>query len=540
MKQPKYKIVDSLAAAPAPVQTISDELTHIRKLIDANKKLDAWNTAKALHDKHPHHPVANYGMALAIYNAGQNSAALPYAEAAVRQAPENALYHMFLGKLYVDLEMLEFAPAALDKAVALDRTMFQAPWIMAQYYYGLGLGDKALQYYRKALEVAPKESIHRIKLAFADVAASQGLIGEAEECYSELLGDLAVRRMALVGLALLRKHDHQSVVAGQIRHELAAADLNDRGRSEMLLCLGRLYENGGKYDEAFRSFHESRKLMVSVHDFGEFRSQIDDRISTITHDVMAKFQGFGDPSIKPIFVVGMPRSGTTLTEQIIASHSQADGAGELKRLDRMARKLADGKGMAEILAKMVEAGPSRWKAIPQQYLNLLNAVAPGAPRVVDKMPHNFAHLGFIRLCFPNARIIHCRRNPLDNFISAFQNRMSNSHGYAYDQVKYGEYYLEYVRLMNHWKTVFPAAIHELQYENLTRNPQTEVRKMLDFLGLPWEEACLSFHDRESTVKTFSRMQVRSPINTGSVARWHNYEKHLAPIISVFNQAGVEC
>ena len=137
MKQPKYKIVDSIAVVPAQTQTISGELDQIRKLIDANKKVDAWNAAKALHGKHPDHPIANYGMALAIYNAGQKSAALPYAEAAVKKAPDNALYHLFLGKLYVDLEMLEFAPAVLEKAAALDKTMFQAPWIMAEYYFGL-------------------------------------------------------------------------------------------------------------------------------------------------------------------------------------------------------------------------------------------------------------------------------------------------------------------------------------------------------------------------------------------------------------------
>ena len=307
----------------------------------------------------------------------------------------------------------------------------------------------------------------------------------------------------------------------------------------MLLCLGRLYENGGKYDEAFQSFQESRKLLVSVHDIGQFRLNVADKINTITPDVMSRFQEFGDSSAKPIFVVGMPRSGTTLTEQIIAAHSQAEGVGELKRMDRIARKLADEKGMAGVLAKMTEVGPARWKAVSRQYLNLLDALVPDARYAVDKMPHNFDQLGFIHLCFPNAKIIHSMRNPLDTFISAFQNRMSGPHGYAYDQVTYGEYYLEYLRLMDHWKSVFPQSIYEIQYENLTQNPEAEVRKMLDFLGLPWEEACLSFNERQSTVKTFSRLQVRNPINTGSIARWRNYEKHLSPIMAVFQQAGVQ-
>ena len=193
--------------------------------------------------------------------------------------------------------------------------------------------------------------------------------------------------------------------------------------------------------------------------------------------------------------------------------------------------------MAGILAKMTELGPSRWKAVPQQYLNVLNALAPTARYAVDKMPHNFREIGFIHLCFPNAKIIHCRRNPLDTFVSTFQNSMNSSHSYAYDQSDYGEYYLEYLRLMNHWKSVFPESIYESDYEALTGNPETEVRKILDFLGLPWEEACLRFNERQSTVKTFSLMQVRNPINKGSIARWRKYEKHLSPIITVFKRAG---
>lgn len=154
------------------------------------------------------------------------------------------------------------------------------------------------------------------------------------------------------------------------------------------------------------------------------------------------------------------------------------------------------------------------------------------------MPHNFRHLGFIHLCFPNAKIIHCKRHPLDNFISAFQNAMNPFHGYAYNQVNYGEYYISYLRLMDHWKKVLPGSIYESQYEALTANPEVEVRNMLNFLGLPWEEACLKFNERESTVNTFSRLQIRNSINTGSVARWRNYEKHLSPIIAVLEQAGV--
>jgi Sulfotransferase family len=159
-------------------------------------------------------------------------------------------------------------------------------------------------------------------------------------------------------------------------------------------------------------------------------------------------------------------------------------------------------------------------------------------RTVDKMPQNFISLGFIHLCFPNAKIIHCKRNPLDNFISAYQNAMNSSHDYAYDQVAYGKYYIKYLELMDHWKVVIPSNIYESQYEKLTANPETEVRKILEFLGLPWEEACLKFNERKSTVRTFSSLQVRNPINTSSVARWRNYEKYLGPIRSILDDAGI--
>ena len=155
------------------------------------------------------------------------------------------------------------------------------------------------------------------------------------------------------------------------------------------------------------------------------------------------------------------------------------------------------------------------------------------------MPHNFLHLGFIHLCFPHAKIINCRRNPLDSFISAFQNEMTAFHSYSYNQESYAEHYIDYLRIMEHWKSAFPDSVFELNYEDVTEKPEEEVRRMLKFLRLPWEEGCLKFHESGSTVKTLSMSQVRDPINRRSVARWRKYEKHLGPIISAFDKAGVQ-
>ena len=317
------------------------------------------------------------------------------------------------------------------------------------------------------------------------------------------------------------------------------SDLTNRNRSSLLLCLGRLHENGGDFDNAFLNFEKSRKILKSTFNPEDFVSQLNDNVKVLTREIFEKFESFGHESDKPIFIVGMPRSGTTLTEQIIASHSQAEGVGELDRMSRMAASFSSRNGMQEVLDKMAEVGPVQWKNAPQQYLNLINALAPDARHTVDKMPHNFMSLGFIHLCFPKARIIHCRRNPIDNFISAYQNPMALFHGYSFDQVAYGEYYVRYLQLMDHWKSALPASIYESRYENLTANPEAEIRNMLEFLGLPWEDACLKFNERESTVRTFSQLQVRAPINTGSVDRWKRYEKHLGQIMSVLKEAQVE-
>ena len=527
-------------AAASLAKEISLEFARISKLTESGKDDEAWRAANELYAKHPNDGTANFIIALILAGNGQKSDALSYAETAVKFARDNAIYKVFLGKLYVELGMIEFAPDILHKAFAMDKTLYQAPLELGKYYYESGQGSRALPYYDLALQAAPIASVATIRLYRADCLRSLGRISEAETDYSLAMGEPQHSVKALIASALLQKNDHMSGYAEQLRKELKLPGLNNKDRSALLLCLGRLHENGLDYDNAFLNFDRSRKLTTSKFNMRNFALQVDETSRVLTRDVFEKFREFGHESEKPIFVVGMPRSGTTMTEQIIAAHSQAEGVGELDRISRMSNSFSSRNGgLRQVLDKMTEVGPELWKDVPRQYLNLVNTLAPDARRTVDKMPHNFLHLGFIHLCFPNAKIIHCKRNPLDNFISAFQNQMNSSHGYAYDQEAYGEYYVAYLRLMDHWKAALPGMIYESHYEELTANPEIEVRNMVDFLDLPWEEACLKFHERESTVKTHSRLQVRNPINTGSVARWQKYENHLGPIISVLQSAGVE-
>jgi tetratricopeptide (TPR) repeat protein len=529
-----------IPASPFVVQQhVANEFSRIGRLMVENKVDDAWAAANALYAEHPDNATANFTLALILDSNLQKADALEYAEAAVKFAPDNVRNLTFLGKLYVDLGMIEFAPKVLHKAFSLDASAYQAPWALATYYLHSGQGGRALPYFEMALKAAPAAARTEILSQRAECLRATARLDEAEADYDAVMAVPHLRVMALTQAALLRKNDQNSDYAEKIRRMLVEPGLSDRERSMLLQCLGRLFEIGRDYDQAFAHFEAAGKALNFIYDPSEFDQQVSDNIKVFTPDVFARFRSYGDDSEKPFFIVGMPRSGTTMTEQIIAAHSQAEGVGELDRMSRMAASFSSRSGMQEVLDTMSKAGPVEWKKAPQQYLNLIDALAPEVPHTVDKMPHNFMSLGFIHLCFPNARIVHARRNPLDNFISAFQNPMTLFHGYAFDQVAYGKYYVRYLELMDHWQKVVPTRLYESRYETLTANPEAEVRKLLGFLGLPWEEACLRFNERESTVRTFSQLQVRNPINTASVARWRRYEKHLAPIMGVLDAAGVD-
>ena len=207
------------------------------------------------------------------------------------------------------------------------------------------------------------------------------------------------------------------------------------------------------------------------------------------------------------------------------------GAGELTKLRRVARQAGFGKGSpAELRSTLAAMTPEQLRTLAAEYLRDVLKLAPRASRIVDKMPHNFELIGFIALLFPKARIVHCRRDPIDNCISCFVTSFSDKHGYNTDLTKLGLYYREYDRLMRHWNTVLPGRIHEVRYEAMIADQEAESRRLIEFLGLPWDDACLRFEENDRAVATASRWQVRQPIYTSSVKRWKNYEDKIQPLI----------
>lgn len=233
----------------------------------------------------------------------------------------------------------------------------------------------------------------------------------------------------------------------------------------------------------------------------------------------------------PVFVAGMLRSGTTLTEQIIASHPSAFGAGELLDVPHMARMLSFLVERPRPFPDLVaDLSPKTVGLQARAYLRRLADLSDGAQRVTNKLPGNFAFLGLIALLFPNAPIVHTRRNAIDTCLSCYVVSFAQGHAYSNDLEDLGRYWRIYDSLMDHWRAVLPRPMLELDYEDMVAEPEATTRRLLEHCGLPWDDACLDFHRHKRPVLTASKMQVRKPIYQSSVERWRNYEAHLGPLI----------
>ncbi len=254
----------------------------------------------------------------------------------------------------------------------------------------------------------------------------------------------------------------------------------------------------------------------------QFDGSLPDRIGAV-----------GDPSAAPIFVLGMPRSGSTLVEQILASHPLVHAAGELTILERLVRMLPDADGRAVPYPQGIAGlDADGFRRLGQAYLAGLPHLPAGKTRITDKAPANFFHVGLIRLILPNARIIHTVRDPVDTCVSCFSRLYSFGSSFSYDLAELGCYYRWYYELMDHWRTVLPAgSMLDVAYEDVVDDLEQQARRLIDYCGLPWDDRCLKFHETNRPIATASNVQVRRPLYRSSVARWRRYEAQLEPLLA---------
>jgi hypothetical protein len=302
-------------------------------------------------------------------------------------------------------------------------------------------------------------------------------------------------------------------------------------------ALGKALEDRQDYDTAFLAYQQGNQLNKDLlkYDIPEISKRVQRQISTCNPELFDQLRNVGCDDPAPIFIVGLPRAGSTLLEQILASHSLVDGTMELPNIMSVSRRLLGREKIAageepqypRILAELEH---DYFRQFGEQYINDTKVFRQGAPLFIDKMPNNFLHIGLIKLMLPNAKIIDARRHPMACCFSGFKQLFAEGQEFTYGLHEIGDYYKNYVELMDHWDTVLPGFVLRVQHEDVVHDLETQVHRILDFCGLPFEESCIEFYKTKRNVRTPSSEQVRQPIYTTGLEQWRNFEQHLQPLI----------
>jgi hypothetical protein len=386
------------------------------------------------------------------------------------------------------------------------------------------------RHYRAALAIAPSDVTAHSKLG--DAMLALGRTREASIAM-ERAAALAPRHAGYFwNLANARRFSEDDPHFAAMKKLAGKIDqLNAEERIDLHFALGKAFGDIGHPRRSFQHVLEGNALMRQrvLYDEPKALARFDRVRATFTPGLMCEKAGLGDPTSTPVFIVGMPRSGTTLIEQIIASHPKVFGAGELRELPRLAESLhgPNTTVFPEVVSSMSD---DALRPLGGDYLRAIRRLAPGAERITDKMPGNFLLIGLIRMALPNARIIHARRDIRDTAFSCFSLLFSRGQVYSYDLAELGRYCRAYLRLMEHWRELLPDAMLEVQYEDLVEDFESQARRMIAYCGLDWNDACLNFHQTERSVQTASATQVRRPIYRTSIGRWRVHEESLRPLL----------
>jgi tetratricopeptide (TPR) repeat protein len=320
-----------------------------------------------------------------------------------------------------------------------------------------------------------------------------------------------------------------------MKSQLARADLDPDDRLHFEFALGKALEDARRYEESFVHYDRGNRLRLETAHYDPESSTVNLRRSQrlLTGEFFAARAGLGCPAPDPIFIVGLPRAGSTLLEQILASHPMVEGTMELPDITNIARGIADRRrddADYDYLPLLAEVRPEEWRALGESYLETTRVHRKlGRPFFIDKMPNNFTHLGLIHLILPNARIIDARRHPLASCFSNFKQHFALGQLFSYGLDNIGRFYRDYVELMAHYDAVLPGRVHRVFYERMVEDTENEVRRLLDYCGLPFDEACLRFYENDRIVRTASSEQVRRPIYREGVDHWRHYEPWLGPL-----------
>lgn len=471
---------------------------------------------------------ARRNLARALLESAQFSEAASEFRRILESSPDDINVDLALASALLQLQDYDEASARLNQILKADPDHIDA------------LFQKGLLLQEQGALTEAREALERIIAVEPDHASAYNLIGVVSQALGDLDGAVSCFRRAISiqprfaeahrNLAMARRH---VAIDDDVRRtqQLMDFDIDEPATMHAEFALAKIDDDLGQFDDAFgHLFRANRLKRRSVrYDVSQDRIFFESLKRTFDSTFFANREHWGEDDATPIFVVGMPRSGTTLVEQIMASHPRVWGAGEILDLDRLLWAARGADQTQDWCEAMVSLNESDDEEVAASYLSALKRGTQGADRVTDKTPGNFHYIGMIRVMLPRAKIINCIRHPLDTCFSCYQNYFTRGVPFAYDLRELGTYYRLYSSLMDHWREVLPGFVYDLCYENLLQNQEAESRRLLDFCGLEWDPVCLDFHRTDRPVQTASVVQVRQPIYRSSVGRATQYANHLMPL-----------
>jgi tetratricopeptide (TPR) repeat protein len=493
-----------------------------------------WKEAIAQYEKavaiRPNYVEAhkNLGYMLNVVKHYREAAA--HYKQALAFRPNDAEAHAALGDILDRSDLTEDAITHYKKGLAADPRCVEAHIGLGHTIHMLGKSEEAIRHYRQALAIRPTDAEAHNKLG--DAMQALGRQKEAAVAFERALA-LTPRRAGVYWNLANSMHftpgDPHFAAMTRLMDDRASLTVEEQ--IDLHFALSKALRELGDPQASFQQLLLGNSLMRRHVDYDETAAlgRLERIQAIFTAELMHEKRGSGVSSNAPVFIVGMPRSGTTLIEQVLASHPSVFGAGELRVMASLAERIGDPDRALFPEAVLAMSG-EQLRGLGGQYIHALQRVAPPMERITDKMPGNFALLGLIHLALPNARIIHVRRDPRDTAVSCFSQLFTRGHEFTYDLAELGRYIAAYERLMAHWRSLLGDAMLEISYEDVVNDFEREAPRIIAHCDLAWNDACLAFHATERSVRTASAAQVRQPIYHGSVGRWRAHEEQLKPLL----------
>jgi tetratricopeptide (TPR) repeat protein len=476
--------------------------------------------------------LAEIGIELKIYDDAEFLLA-----SALELAPNHINARSQYLNLLIRLGKYKVAEQQVEKLLAIQPDNLSFKVAKASALTGLGKIEQAITLFEKAVE--QNDQIAGFQLQLGHALKTKGDIKKAITAYQkayQLNPSYGDAFWSLANTKTYRFSDEE-ITQMQAQQNNKALALTDK--VQLHFATGKAFEDRKDYKQAFQAYQEGNKLQHahSGFDINKVEQQVAEQIKYCTAELFESRGNLGLNLPDPIFIVGLPRAGSTLLEQILASHSQVDGTMELHNILGLASRLrgrSQSDQEAQYPKNLNEIDPEYFKRFGQQFIDETQVYREKAPLFIDKMPNNFLHIGLIRLILPNAKIIDARRSPMACCFSGFKQLFAEGQDFSYDLEDMGRYYQAYLKLMSHWDDVLPGYVLKVNHEDVVDNLETQVRRMLDFCGLEFEQSCVDFHKTQRNIKTPSSEQVRQPIYKSATEQWRHFEPYLTPLKKVLN------